>query len=152
MFLRITEADERRFWPKVGLPDANGCMPWLAAKCQGYGKFRVNGMAWYAHRVMLFLAVGPPPTEVSEAAHEPQVCHRPDCVAPEHLRWATGTENQKDRIRDRTTGGNFKKLTDDQVAILRDHWQAGVSQAELSRWFGITRASVSQIVHGKRRA
>lgn len=48
-----------------------------------------------AHRVLCEMAYGAPPSSDHEAAHG---CGNRSCVNPNHLRWATKSENQRDRI------------------------------------------------------
>ena len=43
------------------------------------------------------------------------------------------------------------KLTDQQVAELRRHWEAGAKQATLAREFHVSPALVCMIVNGQRR-
>lgn len=89
----MTERDERRFFAKVGLPDENGCMPWLAAvDRKGYGQFSFHGTA-KAHRLMHELTVGPIPAGF-DVDHR---CGNGRCVAPLHLRAATRKQNAENR-------------------------------------------------------
>lgn len=42
--MNISEKDSRRFWSKVQLPDAAGCMLWTGARIgNGYGHMGLNG-------------------------------------------------------------------------------------------------------------
>jgi len=79
---QLTEADERRFWAKVQLPDGQGCMMWAAAKLNtGYGLFGLGRAMYYAHRVSYTLANGEiPPGKVID-----HLCRNRSCVAPGHL-------------------------------------------------------------------
>jgi hypothetical protein len=87
----MTERDQRRFFAKVGLPDANGCMSWLAYidKHDGYGHFKIRGHRRCAHRLMHELAIGPIPSGL-EVDHR---CGNRSCVAPDHLRAVTRKQN-----------------------------------------------------------
>lgn len=76
---------------------------------RGYGKLNAEGKRVYAHRLVLTLAVGPPPFPGAEAAHAPLVCHNPSCVNPRHLRWATRAENIEDSKLDGTFLGRRRK-------------------------------------------
>jgi len=78
----LTEADQRRFWAKVQLPDARGCMVWAASsRGQGYGQFWLGGAPHYAHRVSWTLANGEiPPGKVLD-----HLCRNRACVNPLHL-------------------------------------------------------------------
>lgn len=87
----MTEADQRRFWSKVALPDEGGCMEWTAGKNNhGYGLFHLGGVKHYAHRVAWALENGPiPPGMVLDHV----VCRNKACVNPEHLRVCTQRDN-----------------------------------------------------------
>lgn len=63
----------------------------------------------YAYVVACLLAHGPAPTGKPFALHS---CDQPGCIAPEHLRWGTQSENMTDAVeRGRARGlfepGNF---------------------------------------------
>jgi len=79
------------------------CIIWpFALTPHGYGRVRYKGVRTSAHRVVLEMAKGPPPSSDYVAAHAPVICHNPSCVNPRHLRWASVLENSKDRILDGT--------------------------------------------------
>ena len=90
----VTERDERRFWAKVSLPDANGCMNWIAGVVDdGYGSFRVGGRSGKtvrAHRMAYALATGTVPELPLD-----HLCRNPACVAADHLEPVTIRENTK---------------------------------------------------------
>lgn len=87
----MTEADERRFWAKVQLPDENGCMVWTAAKDGGgYGQFWLKGAPYRAHRVAWTLVNGQIPAGL---VLDHVVCRNKACVNPAHLRVCTQRDN-----------------------------------------------------------
>lgn len=95
----LTDKDVRRFWSKVALPTAEGCMYWLAHRhAAGYGVFRLRKKLVKASRVSLHISVGEPPFEDAQAAHS---CRNKHCVAPQHLRWATPFLATKSAARSR---------------------------------------------------
>lgn len=150
----LTERDAVRFWAKVALPDGFGCMLWLASRTRGYGAFYFDGRMRPAPRISLILAGHAVPGIGFEAAHNPGECHRRDCVAPDHLRWATAVENQADRVIDGTTNrgercGN-SKLTSDQVLEIRDLASSGVMQRELARSYAVSEPTISLILKRER--
>lgn len=70
-----------------------------------------------------------------------------------NLCWGTRRENAADRTRHgrsyRGEANGWSKLTAEQVTEMRQAYRAGgVTQAELARRFGVSRASVSMIVRG----
>ncbi|AVZ72963.1 HNH endonuclease [Streptomyces lunaelactis] len=86
----ITEADTRRFWVKVALPNENGCLLWTAGKTsRGYGAFDHCGRKVVAHRFAYAALVGPVP-EGLELDH---LCRDRACVTPDHLEPVTHVEN-----------------------------------------------------------
>lgn len=87
----MTEADQRRFWAKVALPNGNGCMEWMASKSSGrYGQFGLGGSMYYAHRISYTLAYGPIPAGF---VLDHVVCQNKACVNPSHLRVCTQRDN-----------------------------------------------------------
>ena len=100
---RLTEADERRFWSKVALPDAEGHLLWAAyLNAHGYGQFRIGGSAHYAHRVSYVIANGPIPVGMVLD----HLCRTPACVAPLHLEAVTQAENMHRSMRDACKRGH----------------------------------------------
>lgn len=148
---QLAEADQKRFWSKVALPDADGCMLWLAGIAPtGYGRFKMNGREGRASRASLQIAVGPPPAPHMFAAHS---CRNRHCVAPTHLRWATPAENTADRIADGTyqygERGPRAKLTREQVREIREKLSLRVMQRELATEYGVSKSLISAIARGE---
>lgn len=85
----------------------SGCWLWTGGKRPGrnstYGTISVNGKTEAAHRAMLMLSAGPPPSG------KPFACHSCDvqlCCNPAHLSWGSHEENVRerhDRGRQKTT-------------------------------------------------
>lgn len=150
----LSDKDSARFQSKVSLPDENGCMVWLSARLpEGYGRFWLNGRNAMAHRVSLEIATGEPPAG-KQAAHAPEICHEPSCVAPDHLRWATPAENLADRDLDGTMARGERhgmaSLSIDQVGeIRRLHATGNFTKVGLGRQFGVSGQHVGRIVNGK---
>lgn len=104
----IDEADMRRFWAKVALPNENGCLLWTAAtNHMGYGAFGYGSRdgrtapVVSAHRFAYTALVG----EIPGGLVLDHLCRVPACVAPDHLEAVTNAEN----IR-RGNGGLFHAL------------------------------------------
>lgn len=103
--MKITEDVEKRFWSKVGLPDENGCMNWLAYKNpHGYGQIKAGPRPVAAHRVSFALRVGTVP-EGKEIDH---LCRNRACVAPDHLEAVTHRANM---LRGETIAAKNSKKT-----------------------------------------
>ncbi len=67
--------------PKIGIQTPSGCIPWVAAKTNGYGVVQFNGRVRRAHRVIYEAVKGPIP-EGYEIDH---LCRNRACVNPDHL-------------------------------------------------------------------
>lgn len=82
---------EGRFWRKVTVTTANGCLLWTGAlNTNGYGVFRVDSRTLVlAHRYAYELIVGSIPAGC-ELDHE---CRARKCVNPSHLEPVTHREN-----------------------------------------------------------
>lgn len=102
---RTTTARDRlqaRILKNTRLDPETGCRRWiLAHNNQGYPTMNVHipglgPVKLFAHRVALTV-FDRPPQEGEEAAHDPTKCPHKDCCEPDHLRWATRTENEADK-------------------------------------------------------
>lgn len=103
--ISLTEIDERvlrRFYEKVSLPDANGCMNWLGGTRSGYGAFWLNGRTVSAHRLAHIIFNG---GEIPEGHVVRHACDRPLCVAPDHLEIGTQADNSRDTWERGRAGG-----------------------------------------------
>lgn len=84
---------EERFWKKVS--KTAECWVWLAAKTPaGYGRFRFNGKAGYAHRYSLSLI-----EELNPELEVDHSCRNRSCVNPTHLNQVTHSQNISTRLR-----------------------------------------------------
>lgn len=75
--------------------EGHGCVFWPFGV--GYGALRVDGKKVTATRHMCALAHGDPPKPNLDAAHSCGNGHL-GCVNPNHLRWATRSENVADAM------------------------------------------------------
>lgn len=146
VFPPITDLELSRFWAKVTMPDADGCMHWTAVKTSdGYGHFRLSGQMYPAHRIALTLATGGTP-EGLEVAHS---CRSRDCVAAAHMRWATRRQNHADKVRDGTHNRGEQHmqavLTEAQVLEIRT-LSKKMGTVELATRYRIHRSTVRLIV------
>jgi len=137
-----------RYWNRhVPHVNTNGCWNWTGARQRtGYGVITVS---FSAHRVAWMLAKGPIPPR-KQVNH---LCDVPLCVNPDHLYVGT----QLDNMRDASERGRFpltrkpRKLTDDAVRSIRVLVAQGVKQRLVAEAFGVSPASIHQIVNGHRR-
>jgi HNH endonuclease len=88
-----------RFMDKVRRPKKRGgCWLWQGHLDQaGYGQFKWNGAARWAHRLSYAIFVGRIPAGV-EIDHQ---CRVRRCVNPAHLELATVSDNRRDGARAR---------------------------------------------------
>jgi len=135
-----------RFFEKIQ-EDENGCWIWTGTKQKKglyiRGQFSFENKNWLAHRFSYILFKGEIPNNL-EVCHAPIICHTPLCVNPEHLRVATHSENNKDKILDGTNG---RKLTSAQVLAIR---ASDKSHTELAKEYGVARLTIHQIIARKR--
>ena len=140
----------KRFLDKVdrsGGPDA--CHPWTAGTDRdGYGKFKMAGRDYRAHRVAFFVEHGRWP----ECGRH--TCDNPPCCNPAHVVDGSNLRNRQDSVeRQRHAHGashGMAKLDAAAVTVIRalHHW-SGFPQRAIAKEFGITQASVSLIVRGE---
>lgn len=153
--MRTAQEPEQRFWRFVKKTD--NCWIWTGHKDRaGYGTFGVpKGRMLRAHRYSWKIAHGEIPDSQILVMHK---CDNPSCVNPEHLFLGSQKDNSADKVsKNRQAKGSHQglsKVTEDQVHTIRDryiHGQRGGlnTTRRLSKEFGISLATVKQIVSGK---
>lgn len=141
-----------RFDAKVTRRGPAECWPWSAGRIpEGYGALwdRKRGNNRLAHRLAWEFAYGSIPPGMF-------VCHRcdnPPCCNPAHLFLGTQADNDADRTdKGRSSRGTRhpdSKLTPDSVREIRLRVSDGERQADLAREFGVSKTTLSQMIHGK---
>lgn len=88
--MRLIEPAWTRFWSKIALPNERGCMLWMGRPSSaGYGRIRIDGELFYAHRISYELAYG----EIPAGLEIDHLCRVRHCVAPDHLEVVTHRAN-----------------------------------------------------------
>jgi len=166
-----------RFWSKVSRDEA-GCWLWTACKGRGgYGIFCYEGRGQVAHRVAWVLTFGALPDGMW-LCHR---CDVPACVNPAHLFLGTAQDNSNDMVaKGRSAKGRSAaknpargerwhaahpphanhpsgerapraKLSDVQAAAIKERRAAGERGVALALEYGVTQATICDIVKGRTR-
>ena len=127
-------ADECLFWP-------------FNRVAFGYGRISIDGKQRYVHRIVCAATHGP---SALHAAHSCGNGHL-GCVNPSHLRWATLSENNHDKIKHGTSSRGTKnptaKLTDENVREIR-RLKGTMTQNALAAKFGVSKQTISLLLKG----
>lgn len=128
------------------------CVKWpYATRRDGFGLIQLDRKSVTVSRYVCELAHGLPPTPDHQAAHSCGKGHEA-CINPVHLRWATRSENEDDKLVHGTRLLGEKhvlaKLTWDKVELIRS--QRGKKRnADLAREFDVAPSTISMIQSGK---
>ena len=142
----------REWLDAVALVETDECIPFpFKRNALGYGIFvkstgRLNRKRRRAHNYVCEVAHGPAPSGKHIAAHS---CDNPPCCNKRHLRWATRAENSGDMVLRGRAAKPAAKLTPDQVRAIRSQVAHGNSQKSVAARFGMSRATVCEIVSRK---
>ena len=142
---RTPNGEPLRYFHEVVLVYSGGaCLLWpYGVNDSGYGQLRVNGEKIRAHRLACELRHGPPANNKLDAAHR---CGTPGCVNPDHIYWATRSENMADCVqhgtRSRGERHGLSKLSEDAVFAIR---RSGRKQHELAKIYGVSQPLISRI-------
>jgi hypothetical protein len=114
-------------------------------------KVKIDNKWHNAARLVCELAHGAPPTAKHEAAHSCGNGHI-GCVNPNHLRWATKTENEGDKLghgtHNRGENHGIAKLTKEKVLDIRRRLSSGESERKLASSFGVSRGAIRSVRNG----
>jgi len=143
---------ESRFWNNVPMREEGKCWNWHGAKLKdGYGQIKIAGSPVQAHRLSWSMING----EIPEGMVIRHTCDNPSCVNPAHLLIGTHKDNIADKYaRGRNpsqvgSDNNCSKLTESDVASIKDRLSIGERQRDIAEAFGITQSQVSNIATGK---
>lgn len=146
----LTTKDIERFWATIDMKLPDECWPSTSYARGGYGLFQHGTKLRGAHRIAHFIATGEWPTYVLHS----RKCTTRRCCNPSHLRSGTQSENIADALTVRGswskgTHNHFARLTEQQVRQFRELIGTGVTVAEASRTFGISKNAGYHIFHGR---
>lgn len=138
-----------RFWRKVRIGAPDECWEWQRGQSScGYGKYHAAGMGFGAHRFAYLVTRG----GIPEGMNVNHSCDNRLCVNPAHLWVGSQAENMADmdaKGRHPMLEENNPriKLTAEQVREIRESFTTGgITQADLSLKYGVSRPCISQIV------
>lgn len=140
-------------WVKdAALFDGNECLLWPYAKnYRGYGQLTVKQKRKEAHRLVCEIVHGYPKSYIYQAAHICGNGHK-GCCTPNHLRWATKKENEKDKKIHKTDNQGSRhgmaKLTEQKVIEIKK--KLGIeSQVKIAEYFGVCVGTINAISTGR---
>lgn len=129
------------------------CIRWpYGMHPDGYGQAWYAGRVRQAHRVVLIVSTGANPETPLQAAH---LCGKGHCgcVNPNHLEWKTPADNSLDRVRHGTVPlgecHHRSTLSAIQVMAIRVRVAEGATQRHVAEQYGVSQASISDIVRGR---
>jgi hypothetical protein len=136
---------------KAILVETDECIVWPFAKIKGYGNIR--GPIKLTHCKAANLRIGICPIGF-DTAHGP--CHNRACFNYRHLIYKTRSENNRDKVRDKTDArgenSSSAKLSDKEIANIRIVCRVStLPRYELARLYGISASHLSEILNGNER-
>lgn len=151
---KIPNGEAVRFLEEVVFEyEGSGCLTWPYSRTTaGYGRLLYKGKYHHASRLACEVENGPAPTDRHEAAHSCGKGHL-GCVARKHMRWATPTENQADKLKHGTMTRGEKhgnaKLTEEDVHEIRA-MKGKLYQREIAEIYGVSPHLIGLIHRGER--
>ena len=148
-----SDSVRNRFWKYVWRRQDHQCWPWMAStmKRGGYGQLRDGAKTLKSHRLSWELHFGAIPENLLIR----HLCNNPLCCNPSHLLPGTDKENHSDMqlagrmfVPESPRGSQHHdaRLTEEKVRFVLS---SDLTGAELSRLFGVSRSTISQIRTGK---
>lgn len=148
---------DQRFWSKVCILGPDDCWIWTGARrgrpAKQYGNFRLNepGRANVGAHVFAW--------ELGNGRRPAGMCvlHRCDvmlCVNPAHLFLGTTSDNNRDMmLKDRVAHGSRHwnaRLTEADISRIVARIAAGEPQASLAAALGVSQSTISRVASGQR--
>jgi hypothetical protein len=125
------------------------CVLWpFCCDSNSYPKMTVDRKSLRVPRVICEMVYGDPPTPQHEAAHS---CGIRPCINPNHLRWATKTENMADTLvhgtRIRGEQQWQAKLTEANVREIRS-LKGKLTHDKIAKRFGMSIGAINCVIYG----
>ncbi len=150
--------DIARFFDNVSI--TKHCWLWTSHKNQkGYGRFRLHGSRFLAHRFSYELFVGP--IEPGKQILHRRECGNPACVNPNHLYMGTNADNVRDRelwgkgrgkgsVKTGEANGRVILFESDVLAIRKIHKDKRCGYEETAKSFDVASSTIGGIVRRHR--
>ena len=119
----------------------------VVQNCSGHGRIRWNGKLHLVHRLVLEHKIQRALKSGEQANH---TCHRPQCIAPDHLYLGTQAQNVQDTYSREDNDGFRKRphrVTWEIASQIRD-LSAHMTRDAIGEKFGVSRQTVNDIVNG----
>lgn len=145
----LTSEQIASFWTKIDIRGELECWPWkYSTNGVGYGKLKLAGRYWLAHRLAYMLTFGDPAGKL--------LCHTCDnrwCCNPRHVFMGTHQDNTTDCINKgrfaRGSNAGGAKLTEKQVRLIRSLYvPKKFGRYKISRLLGIAPTTVESVIQG----
>jgi len=154
LHIRASKGEPLEFLQNVVLPHRSGdCLIWPFDRSpSGYARINMlDDGTRIVSRIVCEAINGPPPSSKHEAAHSCGKGHL-GCVNPQHLRWATTSENSLDKIIHGTIirgeDCNLSVLSEDDVRAIR-RLKGTMFQREIAALYNVSRPTISMILSRK---
>ena len=147
--LRFTESEKASFWSKVNVTGPDECWNWTrSTNGVGYGKLKLQGRYWLAHRLAYTILVADPGTML--------LCHKCDnrgCVNPSHMFIGRHKDNTSDCIRKgRFAVGNKvtgSYLTEQDILNIRALYvPRKFGRYKIARTLGLSPIAIGGVING----
>lgn len=145
---------EQRFWAYVDKGATGACWEWRGYRSPlGYGQLTVPSPSQRkgytsvgAHRFSFELHAGPIPP----GHHVCHRCNNKPCVNPSHLYAGLPVENSADTLRAGNHGRPRLLDPEGEVIAVEAYRTGKISQAEIARQLGVSRACVRRVIEVRR--
>ncbi len=148
-------------WGKVKKGEPDECWPWTGwVNKQKYGRVELNGISYYAHRVIYDLA-NPGKIELKAPRNKNSygfvrhTCDNPICCNPKHLLLGTHADNMRDKVergrqsRPVSVESCNAKLTAENVREIRELSKNGSTRKELAEKYKVSIQTIKAVRSGR---